>query len=477
MSEEPQGKMQQKITESLNDMFDKVIYERKQHYVQNPRELPQRGDVDAITSKWANTNAMIAGAAGLVPGPWGMLAAVPEIIAVIRNQSKMIFDLCVALGKHQHIRAELVIGVLMSSMGSGGTSLIAVQGGKLLVKRASLRVMQKVIAMLGGKVTQQLLKSMVGKWLPVVGAAAMAAWARYSTKKLGEKAVELLKHDIVDGDVLNEDDAAADDPATASAAAGGAPAKSGQEARPLWEVNVDVMKVRLLTNLMLADQEAAPSEVEYLQQLVDTVDVTDAQRASLRQEITTGRRVDVDYSAFATPEDRTGLLFAAVALAKRDGKVHLAERLYIQQAAQRLGFREADVNAAFDAATPAVTQSTVPVPVPWGAHAQVTDPQFRIPVNLTVTGQITVLGVWPEASEWVATQAARIAVDALSRSTVSIALAWSHSDALAACVQEQMDTVLRPHQMHAIKVEQVNVQLAPESMAALERASTGAAAS
>ncbi len=199
MSDEAPSKLQQKLTDSLSEVFEKTIKDRKKHFDDHPHELPQRKDIDAIISKWANTNAVVAGAAGLVPGPWGMLAAVPEIVAVIGNQTKMIFDLGVAHGQHRYLRSELVVGILMSSMGSGGGSLLAVQGGRLLVRRASLQVMQKVVTMLGGKVTQQLLKAMVGKWLPVVGAAAMAAWARYTTKKLGEHACEMLSKEIVDG--------------------------------------------------------------------------------------------------------------------------------------------------------------------------------------------------------------------------------------------------------------------------------------
>ena len=52
MSEEVQSKLQQKVTESLNDMFDQVITDRKKHYVENPTEIPERKDADAIISKW-----------------------------------------------------------------------------------------------------------------------------------------------------------------------------------------------------------------------------------------------------------------------------------------------------------------------------------------------------------------------------------------------------------------------------------------
>lgn len=479
MADETQSKMQQKVTENLNDMFDQVIADRKKHYVENPREIPQRADVDDLINRWANTNALVAGAASLIPGPWGMLAAIPEIITVIRNQTKMIFDICIALGKHKHVSRELLVGILLSSMGSGGGSLIAVQGGKLLVRRASLRVMQKIIAMLGGKVTQQLLKSMVGKWLPVVGAAAMAAWARYTTKKLGEQACELLSNEIVDaGEAIDESDGEA-------AGVGGVRVATPSEAprpstvpavQPTGSADllrrVETAKIRALINVMLADQDAAPEEVAYIRELIDSSELPEVDRHALRQVLAAGKRTQVDYSALSeSPDDRAGLLFSMVALARRDGVVHLAERLYVKQVAQQLGFSEADVNAAFDAEMPVPSAPPTPVQIPWSTQARVKDPEFGIDVDLTVQGHATVLGVWQEAVAWVSEQTARLAIDALSRSTTSLAIAWSHAEDLAASLQDELDTLLRPHQMHALSIENVEVQLTPQSMAALQRAS------
>lgn len=479
MTDKMSSKMQEKLTENLNDLFDQVIADRRKHYVENPREVPQRAEVNALINRWANTNALVAGAAGLVPGPWGMLAAVPEIMTVVRNQTKMIFDICVAMGQHRHITRELLVGVLLSSMGSGTGSLIAVQGGKLLVKRASLRVMQKIIAMLGGKVTQQLLKSMVGKWLPVVGAAAMAAWARYTTKKLGEEACELLSKEIVEGEeVVDEGEAEA----TVTQGASGAPRNDDLRPStvPVTRVGaipddltgrVEIAKIRALINVMLADQEAVPEEVSFIHDLIDNSELPDTDKQAVRQVLAAGKRTQVDYGALsASPDDRAGLLFSMVALAKRDGVVHLAERLYIKQVAQQLGFSESDVNATFDAEMPTPSTPPMPMQIPWGIQTRVKDPEFGVEVDLTVQGNATILGVWQEAVAWVAEQTARLAVDALSRSTTSLVLAWSHTEDLAASLQDELDTLLRPHQMHALSIEDVEVQIAPQSMAVLQGA-------
>ena len=183
---------------ALNSAFDYVIENRSDYYRKNPSNLPQLDSVSGLISSYTRNNAAISGGASLIPGPWGMAAVIPELTLVIRNQIQMVYDIGVANGKQAQLTKELLIGIFLTAMGSSAGSLLTIHGGKILVRRASLQVIQKIIAMLGGRVTQQVIKSTVSKWLPFVGAAAMAAWTGYMTKNIGEKANELFKLEIED---------------------------------------------------------------------------------------------------------------------------------------------------------------------------------------------------------------------------------------------------------------------------------------
>lgn len=183
---------------ALNSAFDYVIENRSDYYRKNPSNLPQLDSVSGLISSYTRNNAAISGGASLIPGPWGMAAVIPELTLVIRNQIQMVYDIGVANGKQAQLTKELLIGIFLTAMGSSAGSLLTIHGGKILVRRASLQVIQKIIAMLGGRVTQQAIKSSVSKWLPVVGAGAMAAWTGYMTKNIGEKANELFKLEIED---------------------------------------------------------------------------------------------------------------------------------------------------------------------------------------------------------------------------------------------------------------------------------------
>ncbi len=183
---------------ALNSAFDYVIENRSDYYRKNPSNLPQLDSVSGLISSYTRNNAAISGGASLIPGPWGMAAVIPELTLVIRNQIQMVYDIGVANGKQAQLTKELLMGIFLTAMGSSAGSLLTIHGGKILVRRASLQVIQKIIAMLGGRVTQQAIKSSVSKWIPFVGAGAMAAWTGYMTKNIGEKANELFKLEIED---------------------------------------------------------------------------------------------------------------------------------------------------------------------------------------------------------------------------------------------------------------------------------------
>lgn len=195
-----------KMAKMLGDAFETVALTRRAHFEQHPNKRPGEAEVGNIIKSYANQNAIIAGAANMVPGPWGMLAIFPELTLIIRNQIQMIYDIGVAYGKESQLDSKLLLAIFSTVLGGGAIGLATVKGSQLLVKRASLRVIQKIIVWLGGKITQRVLKQVLAKWLPVVGAAAMAIWARQSTMSMGQAAAELLKLEIHDGGDLDDDD-------------------------------------------------------------------------------------------------------------------------------------------------------------------------------------------------------------------------------------------------------------------------------
>ncbi|WP_180999265.1 hypothetical protein [Campylobacter concisus] len=106
--------VESKITEGINSALTSVINSREEYYENNP--LPSVSDVNGLISSCSYKNAAISGGAGLIPGPWGMAAAVPEIIAIIRNQMTMVADIAKAHG--MTASNELILDVLFGANSS-----------------------------------------------------------------------------------------------------------------------------------------------------------------------------------------------------------------------------------------------------------------------------------------------------------------------------------------------------------------------
>jgi hypothetical protein len=200
MSDEQESVISKKISEMLEGAFESVALTRRDHFEANPSKRPSKADVNKIITSCANTNFVIAGTANLLPGPLGALAVIPELTLVIRNQIQMIYDLGVAHGREAQLNSRSLLAIFATVSGGGAIGLAAVKGGQLIVKRASLRVIQQVIVWLGGKITQRALKALLAKYVPIVGAAAMAVWARQSTVAMGREAARLMLQDILETD-------------------------------------------------------------------------------------------------------------------------------------------------------------------------------------------------------------------------------------------------------------------------------------
>lgn len=191
MSEDVYNNSGGNLSITLSELFNSVIKERGDYYQHN--HIPTQADVGKIIDDYAVKNMLISGGASLVPGPWGLIAVLPEIALVINNQLKMIYDIGVANGKKDLLDKDLLVIVFATAVCTGGIAYITISGGRVMVKRVSLRVFQQIIEMTAGKITQRLIKSAVSKWIPLVGAAVMAGWSYHSTYEIGRKAVMIME--------------------------------------------------------------------------------------------------------------------------------------------------------------------------------------------------------------------------------------------------------------------------------------------
>jgi uncharacterized protein (DUF697 family)/tellurite resistance protein len=320
------------IQENVNEKFllalNSVITEREKYYIKNP--APSVTAIDAIIKSYSITNAAVSGGIGLIPGPWGIAAAVPEIIAIIRNQIAMIYDIGKAYGKTDEILCrETILGIFASASGSAGIGLISIHGSKIIVKRASLRIIQKIIAILGGKVTQKMIKSIVSKFFPLAGAAAMATWSKMTTHSLGKNAKEMFSKEIVIEESEEIDDI-----------------KVIPEETEKIDFSNEIKKNKIyaLSNLMKIDNKVEDSEIDLIDKIIVELEFSDSEALELTEKIHSSEKISVNYDLFKTDQDEAfGLIMNLISLAKIDGEFHKIEKVYISRIAKTLGFTDEEI--------------------------------------------------------------------------------------------------------------------------------------
>lgn len=168
--------------------------------VPNTDERKNKNPAEAARKRATTAAAQAAAAAGtlaLPPGPLGWVTILPEMVAVWKIQAQMVADIAAFYGKKGVLSQEQMLYCLFKHSASQAVRDLVVRvGERLIIKRASLRVMQAIAQRVGVKVTQRALAKGVSRWLPVVGALGVAAYAYYDTAQVAKIAIELFEKDV-----------------------------------------------------------------------------------------------------------------------------------------------------------------------------------------------------------------------------------------------------------------------------------------
>ena len=147
----------------------------------------------------SRTTAKISSLAALAPGPLGLLTLLPDLMAMWRIQSQLVADIAAVYGKTATLGKEQMLYCLFKHSASQTIRDIVYRAGeRYVIRPVSLRALQKVTTAVGVKMSQRALGKGVARFLPMVGAAAVAGYAYYDTKKVGASAIALLSSDPLD---------------------------------------------------------------------------------------------------------------------------------------------------------------------------------------------------------------------------------------------------------------------------------------
>lgn len=154
-------------------------------------------DAEHLARRAAQRAALVAGSLALPPGPAGWLTVLPELVAIWRIQAQLVSDIAALYGRQAALGREQMLWCLFRHTAAQAfRDLVVRMGDRLLFRRMSATVAQRVAQRIGVKISQRALGKGVSRWLPVAGAVGVGAYAYYDTRQVARTAMEMFHGSI-----------------------------------------------------------------------------------------------------------------------------------------------------------------------------------------------------------------------------------------------------------------------------------------
>jgi hypothetical protein len=147
-----------------------------------------------LARKAAARAAGLSGALALPPGLLGMLTVLPDLVAIWRIQAQLVSDIAGLYGKELQLTRTHMVYCLFRHAATQFARDVAVRTGqRLLVRQLSGGALKSALTSVGLSVTQRVAGTAASRWVPVIGAAAVAGYAYYDTLQVAKTAIRLLE--------------------------------------------------------------------------------------------------------------------------------------------------------------------------------------------------------------------------------------------------------------------------------------------
>ena len=150
-----------------------------------------------LARKAAARAAALSGALALPPGVLGLMTVLPDLVAIWRIQAQLVSDISGLYGREMQLTRTHMLYCLFRHAASQLARDVAVRAGeRLVIRQLSSGALRSVLASIGISVTQRIAGTAASRWLPIVGAAAVAGYAYFDTLQVAKTAVRMLEGTI-----------------------------------------------------------------------------------------------------------------------------------------------------------------------------------------------------------------------------------------------------------------------------------------
>ncbi|MDO8448199.1 MAG: EcsC family protein [Rhodoferax sp.] len=152
----------------------------------------------ALGRSAARQASLMAGSMALPPGFLGWLTILPELMGVWKLQAQMVSDIAAVYGKSATLGREQMVYCLFKHVSAQLFRDVVVRvGERFVIQRASLGFLQSAARTLGVKVTQKVIGKSAARFVPLIGAVGVGAYAYFDTTQVAKTAIELFSKEIV----------------------------------------------------------------------------------------------------------------------------------------------------------------------------------------------------------------------------------------------------------------------------------------
>jgi len=153
----------------------------------------------AIAKAAAVKAATVSGSLSLPPGPAGWLTIIPDLTMVWHIQSQMVADIAGAFGRQSVLGQEQMVYCLFRHAAAHTVRGLAVRAGeRVLLERAPAHAAAAAVRKLGAPLARRIAGRGLSRWLPLVGAVGVGAYAYYDTMRVAATTIDLFELEIVD---------------------------------------------------------------------------------------------------------------------------------------------------------------------------------------------------------------------------------------------------------------------------------------
>ena len=172
------------------------IIERVISHVPAPK-THQVADPDRAADEIARTAtrqaALLSGSLALPPGPFGMVTVLPDLYLIWKTQRQMVADIFGLYGRAAELsRSHMLYCLFRHAASQVMRDFVVRTGQRIVVEQLSSGAVKAIASKVGVSMTKRVAGSAASRWVPLVGAAAVGAYAYWDTLQVAKTARRLM---------------------------------------------------------------------------------------------------------------------------------------------------------------------------------------------------------------------------------------------------------------------------------------------